>query len=115
MRWAALLCALALVACGEEREAEAPAPSQLTVTVHPEGPEHPGERRVVDCATDAACEVPLAPTPPDVACTEIYGGPATATVKGTRDGEPVEAEFSRINGCEIARWDDAEALLGPAP
>ena len=44
-------------------------------------------------------------------CTEIYGGPQTATVTGTFRGEPVSAEFSRTNGCEIARWDGHVALL----
>jgi hypothetical protein len=112
--------ALFLGACGgDEREAEAPSPSarsQLTVTVFAEGPDGPASTRTVDCeAEPRACRVPLAPTAPDVACTEIYGGPATATVSGWRDGKPVRAEFSRTNGCEIARWDRAEALLGAAP
>jgi hypothetical protein len=45
-------------------------------------------------------------------CTQIDGGPATAEVSGTWRGERVEAEFSRQNGCEIARWDRVGALLG---
>ena len=47
----------------------------------------------------------LSPVPPDTPRTMIYGGPQTATVAGTWQGEPLEAEFSRENGCEIARWD----------
>ena len=54
------------------------------------------------------------PTPGNVACTQQYGGPETATVKGTLRGEAVSAEFSRVNGCEIARWQDAAPLLGAA-
>lgn len=44
------------------------------------------------------------------ACTMIYGGAATATVTGTVDGEQVDAEFSRQDGCAIARWDAVQAL-----
>jgi hypothetical protein len=49
--------------------------------------------------------------PADVACTEIYGGPATARVRGTLQGKPVDARFSRTNGCEIARWERNRALF----
>ena len=116
----AVLAALVLAAAGcggDEREAEAPPPkrSELTVTVYPEGPDGRPEARVVDCTADPACDVPLKPTSPTTACTEIYGGPATATVKGTLDGRPVDAEFSLSNGCEINRWDEASALLGEPP
>ncbi len=66
---------------------------------------------------EAACRVlsemrdPFAPVPPGVMCTEIYGGPQTATVTGTFRGEPVHARFSRTDGCQIARWDKHVALL----
>ncbi|MFI7483841.1 SSI family serine proteinase inhibitor [Kocuria sp. M1R5S2] len=50
---------------------------------------------------------------PDLACTQQYGGPQTARVTGTVDGEPVDTGFSRTDGCEIARWDAAQSLLGP--
>ncbi len=50
----------------------------------------------------------------DQACTEQYGGPQTATVSGVVDGVPVEAEFSRTNGCEISAWDAAKDVLGAA-
>jgi hypothetical protein len=38
-------------------------------------------------------------------CTQQYGGPETATVKGTIDGDDVDATFSRENGCEISRFE----------
>jgi hypothetical protein len=47
-----------------------------------------------------------------VACTEIYGGPDVATITGSVDGEPVDATVTRSNGCEIARWDALEPVLG---
>ena len=53
----------------------------------------------------------LEPVPPDMACTEIYGGPDTLEVSGTLDGEEVEATFTRQNGCEIARFDPWVPIL----
>lgn len=53
----------------------------------------------------------LAETRGDVACTQIFGGPETATIKGTLRGEPVDASFARSDGCEIARWDKVKPLL----
>jgi hypothetical protein len=53
----------------------------------------------------------LRETSGDVACTQIFGGPETATIKGTIRGEPVDASFSRSDGCEIARWDKVKPLL----
>jgi hypothetical protein len=50
----------------------------------------------------------------DTACTQIYGGPETATITGTWRGRPVNSSFSRVNGCEIARWTALTGLL-PAP
>ena len=47
-------------------------------------------------------------------CTEQYGGPAVAEMEGRFQDIAIDAQFSRINGCEIARWDRAGALL-PLP
>ncbi|WP_077491031.1 SSI family serine proteinase inhibitor [Sinomonas mesophila] len=46
-------------------------------------------------------------------CTQQYGGPDVATVTGTLDGAPVDRRFSRTDGCEIADWSAAQALIGP--
>jgi hypothetical protein len=54
---------------------------------------------------------PFAPVPKDVACTQIYGGPQEADVRGVFRGRPVEAHFDRGNGCEIARWDKVQFLF----
>jgi hypothetical protein len=53
----------------------------------------------------------LAPVPPTQPCTEIYGGPATATITGTLHGEAVNAALSKQNGCEIERYARVEPLL----
>ncbi len=50
------------------------------------------------------------PTPADQACTELFGGPDTATLEGEISGEDVDAELTRANGCEIERFDSR----GPA-
>ncbi len=54
---------------------------------------------------------PFAPVPKDVACTEIYGGPQVAEVRGTFQGKPVNTRFTRTNGCEIARWNTVQFLF----
>ena len=115
---ALILCA-ALIGCGEDDEpAATPSASvaDLTVEVEPGG-----KTATVTCDVPDDCpEIDgldpkvFEPTPGNLACTQQYGGPETATVKGTFKGEPVDAKFSRQNGCEIARWQDAAPLLEKA-
>jgi len=75
----------------------------------PAGGDHPDP--VAACRLLREMKDPLAPVPPDAMCTEIYGGPQTATVTGTLRGERVNAQFSRTDGCQIARWDKHAVLL----
>ncbi|SEJ61912.1 hypothetical protein SAMN04487917_10859 [Arthrobacter sp. yr096] len=49
---------------------------------------------------------------PDRICTQQYGGPQVAVVKGWFRGRKVLSHFSRTDGCEIARWKTLAALLG---
>ena len=134
MRKLLVTCCLALLACGDsERESEvrrAPAPTREPSPQREPAPEREGTRLVVEVRPTEAgrvrrrvvTELPpgvtradFAPTPPDIACAEIYGGPATARVHGVLDGKPLRAAFSRINACEMQRWDRVSALLGPVP
>jgi hypothetical protein len=124
MKIVLILVALVLVAgCGEDDETEAPAstPAQfadLTVTVEN------GAAKSVQCDAPDDSEVcgaladidpkTFEPVPGNQACTQQYGGPETATVKGTLDGKEVDAKFSRENGCEIERWEAAKPLLEAA-
>jgi hypothetical protein len=132
MRTLAIACclaALALAGCGSDDEEEPAGPSaalaDLTVTVDRDGDggAAPKETRVecADAGDSSACRAVAALAPADfepvprmTACTQQYGGPQTATVEGTLRGEPVNARFSRENGCEISRWQAAQGLLEAA-
>lgn len=53
--------------------------------------------------------------PEDRVCTEVYGGPDTATIVGSIDGRPVDTVIDRTNGCGIAEWDQLlSQVLPPA-
>ena len=128
---APLALVLAFVGCGAEEEPAdtgRPAPvTQLTVRVDPDGdgPEQ-AKQATISCDQERAerggpCATAgklrpadFEPTPGDVACTELFGGPETATVAGTLRREAVDARFSRQDGCEIARWEKVSALLAEA-
>ena len=118
---------LAVAGCGSDDETAGSGVQETTleITVWSKGRDA-DEPRVtrLECqpdASDPACERlaelgadAFDPVPPDVACTELYGGPQEARVEGTVEGEPVEAHLSRTNGCEIARWDEVETVV-PVP
>ena len=120
--------ALALAGCGDEPGSAAPDGggfAQLVVTVDPDGKD-PGPAKEVrlSCSSpreSAACAeadrlrpADLAPADPAKACTEQFGGPETARVRGRLNGRAVDARFARNNGCEIARWDKVAGLLAAA-
>lgn len=85
--------------------------AEFTLTCAPEGGDHPTPAEA--CSALAAGTAAFAPPDPNQACTEIYGGPQTATVRGTLNGAQIQGQFSRANGCEIARWDALTAVFGP--
>lgn len=47
------------------------------------------------------------------ACTMVYGGPEHAHVRGSVNGQHVDVEVTRTNGCGIGDWKRLEWLLGP--
>jgi hypothetical protein len=130
---AAVACLLALAAAGcgggDDGSQDAGAPAvDLTVTLRPDGPDGEAQTHEIECeqvgpgATTDVCKglagvkpAQLEPVPANVACTQIYGGPAVARVHGTLNGKPVDARFELSNGCEIERWDRNRALLDDAP
>jgi hypothetical protein len=130
---AAVLLALPAAGCGGGGEDgssghAAPSAANLTVTLRPAGTDGAARRRQIRCATlgpkatEPACRNlagltadQLAPVPPGTACTQIFGGPAVARVRGELHGRRVDAGFDLTNGCEIERWDRNRVLLGDAP
>ena len=51
------------------------------------------------------------PTPPDTVCTQIYGGPQVARVRGSFRGRRILAIFTRRDGCAISRWNRVAFLF----
>ena len=114
--------------CGDEGDpssgdALAEGDSSLTVTLDPDGPDgkEPEMTEEVSCddsSDDAVClavaEIDvdaLGPVSPDTACTELFGGPDIVSLEGTIEGEDVDVDLTRANGCEIERFDAAVPLL----
>ncbi|QEV18974.1 SSI family serine proteinase inhibitor [Streptomyces alboniger] len=83
------------------------------LTCHPTGGTHPAKEKA--CARLDEITVygkdTFAPVPDDAMCTMQYGGPATAHITGTWQGRPVDARYSRGNGCEISRWNNLAPVL----
>ncbi len=113
----ALVCAWAMAACGTPAE-PGESTSELTIVVDdgsgtkttwqlscdPAGGTHPDPEAACRALAEHG-ETALPAVPKDQMCTQQYGGPETATITGTWQGEPVNSTLSRKNGCEIARWD----------
>jgi len=83
-----------------------------TLDCHPKGGTHQKAQAACDRLDEATRygKDPFARVP-HANCTMIYGGPATARLTGTWAGRPVNAHFSRTNGCEIARWNNLLPVL----
>jgi hypothetical protein len=126
MTRATALLALAglLAACGGADKPSGPAGiASVVVRVDPDGARGPKPARELRltctkpqqsqaCGAAAGISATdLRPTPKGIACTQIYGGPQTATIVGVIRGQQVNARFSRVNGCEMRRWDGVADLL----
>ena len=114
-----LLACGALAACGGDDEDEAAAPrdaTELRVEVT-EAASQP-IRMTLRCGGRCdlkALEKALAPDDPPRACTLQYGGPETAHVTGTLDGEPVDVTVDRGDGCGIVSYDVLFTAFGRNP
>jgi Subtilisin inhibitor-like len=127
------LAVLALLAgCGGDDGGTAAPPqraTELEITVWPSGRSGDEKKARLTCSPpggtlddpDDACrrlgsmERPFVRPNGQVACTEIYGGPAVAEIRGTFDGSQVLATFARSDGCEIAHWDRHQFLFPAQP
>lgn len=106
-----------------------PQAANLEVVVRPEGAGGPEITNTIRCARfgpgapgspecsdlEGLTAEALAPTRADTACAAIFGGPATATVRGVVLGKRVAARFDLANSCEVERWRRNSAILGPPP
>ncbi|HEU4943206.1 MAG TPA: SSI family serine proteinase inhibitor [Gaiellaceae bacterium] len=133
MKWhaASLVLAVAILAgCGGNGAPDQPA-TALEITVWPKGRSGDKDEAELRCSPSGgtlpdpedACrrldrmERPFVRPAGQVVCTEIYGGPAVAEIRGMFDGSEVDVTFSRTDGCEIALWDRHQFLfpVQPAP
>ena len=85
--------------------------STWTLTCRPPGGNHPDPAKACG-VLGANGDKAFRPTPANTACSQVYGGPQKALVRGTWRGKPVNAQFDLENGCEVARWN---LLLGVLP
>ena len=129
---AILLGVVAIAGCGGAKDVigrYGPQAASLDVVVRPDGPGGPEVSNNIRCARfgpgalgspecselEGFTAEDLAPTKAGTACAAVFGGPATATVRGAVLGIRVAARFTLQNSCEIERWRRNSALLGPPP
>ena len=119
VRTVGVLCATLALACGT-----ASAGTSLTITAR-QSAGAPATTWTLRCAPASgtlprpgfAClrltrlAAPFAPVPRDRLCSQVYGGPQVARVRGIFRGRRVDAAFSRTNGCQTARWNRVAFLF----
>jgi hypothetical protein len=117
----ALAAALAGCGGGDEDEAAAPVPQpaggnalSVVVTGAASQPIRMSLRCEATCDRKAVREA-IAPRDPAAACTQQYGGPERAKVTGTFEGERVDVEITRTDGCGIAAYQVLFAAFGRQP
>jgi hypothetical protein len=85
-------------------------PRRYTLSCDPPSGDHP-DPAAACAALERLGAKAFAPVPPDVLCTQIYGGPGEAQVRGTVAGEEVDARLAYNDGCQIARWNKLRAVV----
>jgi hypothetical protein len=124
-----LMLVTAAAAAPSDREPSSAAAERtsLTIRVWPQGKQRAARplRRWLACgpargtvrSPERACvrllalRRPFRGVPRGIACTEIYGGPQVAEVRGRLRGRPVSSRFSRTDGCQIERWNRVRFLF----
>jgi hypothetical protein len=132
MKWhaASLVVALALLAgCGGGDGSPDQPATDLDITVWADGRSGDKDEATLRCSPaggsladpEEACrrlermDDPFVRPNGNVVCTEIYGGPALAEIRGTFQGAMVDMTFARTDGCEIALWDRHQFLFPVQP
>ena len=78
-------------------------PDRWTLRCNPLGGTLPDRKRA--CVKLSTLTVgAFAQVPMHMICTQIYGGPQKAVVKGTIGSQRIWSSFRRRDGCEISRW-----------
>ena len=85
--------------------------SRWRLTCDPPGGDHPDPETACRVLAEHGATA-LPPVPKDRRCSQVYGGPETATITGRWQGRPVLSRLSRVDGCETSRWN---ALVGLLP
>jgi hypothetical protein len=88
-------------------------PVVYTLTCDPPGGNHPGPAEACAALEKLGAQA-FAPLPPDTMCTQQYGGPMQAHVRGVVRGEAVDARLAYNDGCQISRWDRVAPVV-PLP
>ena len=91
---------------GKQRAAR---PERWTLRCGPVGGTLPSRARA--CKRLLALTRPFRPVPRGAVCTQIYGGPQVAEVRGALRGSAVTATFTRRDGCQIRRWERVRFLF----
>jgi hypothetical protein len=118
----------ALTGCGSD-SAPSESATDLRIIVWPTGRSGDKHEATLSCSpaggtlanADEACrrldklEPPFRRPAGQDFCTQIHGGPAVAEIRGTFEGEQVNATFARTDGCEIALWDRHQFLFPVQP
>jgi hypothetical protein len=88
-----------------------------SITVRTYDGERLVDTRQLDCAAaDGACARVVALLPrlrprADEVCTAIYGGPERRRLTGRVDGTPLDLTITRVDGCQIARYQLLDEAL----
>jgi Subtilisin inhibitor-like len=120
---------LVLAGCGGDDDRTTQPRTDLEIVVWPSGRSGEKHEATLLCSPaggsladpEAACRRlermgrPFVRPPGDAVCTEIYGGPAVAEIRGTLDGTEIDATFARTDGCEIDLWDRHQFLFPALP
>ena len=119
--WLVLAVALLAGGCGSatKRPASVPPATQVTIIVRTDGTEATQKGSVLTCPGDDRCarleKADFSLPSKAMACTQIYGGKATALVTGRVSGRDIHTEFDLHDGCAVARWQKFSWLLGRPP
>jgi hypothetical protein len=120
----ALTLLAALAGCASSGDKD-DGPTVLAITAWPTGRDGPVHHWTLRCPAGGTLPMPARAclallaldhplrtgTPGRTACAQIYGGPAVATVTGKARGRRVQTAFSRIDGCQIERWNAVDFLF----